>query len=195
MIQEEAMHSEQNNLIKKKTSDLLSRQFQQEEREQVLKQNNQVEYDVPSVHHIKDTRKIESNDKQLHNTDYKPFVRSFMEDQAPNHYKRQDIENPTVGVPSGYCQANTDLQTGNVIGCYYKTQPRVTFNCPWDPLTSCKKSNQTIPPLTSLDPHQDQTSIVKCETSCPKTNSNQIDTISGQNIERSYLTQTPYKEM
>ena len=58
-----------------------------------------------------------------------------------------------------------------------------------DPQTSCKKSKQRIPPLPHLDPHQDQTSLAKYETSTPKTNSNQLNTISGENMERPYLTQ------
>ena len=84
-----------------------------------------------------------------------------------------------------------DLQTGNVIGSHYNTQPRISFNYPWYPQTSYKKSNQGTPPLTSLDPHQDQTSVAKCKTSTPKINNNKLDTISGHNIEEPYLTQTP----
>ena len=131
MIHEHAINPEQNNLIEKQISAdaLLSRQLQEEERNQALNQNKQLKYDVPSVHHIDRLQvKMESNDGQLQGTDYKPFVRSFMAYQAPNYHNRQEIENPTFRVPSGYFQVKTNLQTGNVIGSYHITQPRVTSN-------------------------------------------------------------------
>ena len=40
----------------------------------------------------------------------KDFVRSIMTKQAPYFYDRQRIENPTLSVPSGYFQAQTNLQ-------------------------------------------------------------------------------------
>ena len=150
MIHEHATYPEQNDLIKKqiRADALLSRQLQEEERDHTLKENKLIDYDVPSVHHIgRLWVKRESNDKQLQDTDYKHLVRSFMAYQAPNYHKRQEIENPTLRVPSGYFQAKTNLQTGNVIGSYYNTQPRVTFDNPWDLQTSCEKSNQRIPLL------------------------------------------------
>ena len=73
---------------------------------------------------------MDSKDDHLQDTDYKHFVRSFMEYQAPNYHDRQEIENPTLGVPSGYFQLKDNLQTGNVIvESYYNVQPRVTFDC------------------------------------------------------------------
>ena len=53
-------------------------------------------------------------------------------------------------------------------GNYYNTQSRVTFTFQQDPQTSGEKSNQRILSLTSLDPHQDQTRLTKCETSTRK---------------------------
>ena len=54
IICEHDMYVEQNDLIKKqiRAHALLSRQFQDEEREQHLKQNNKVEYDKPPEYHI-----------------------------------------------------------------------------------------------------------------------------------------------
>ena len=65
-----------------------------------------------------------------------------MTHQVPNYHDRLEIENPTLRVPSGYFQSKAALQTGNVIGSYYNTKPKVTFDYPHDPQTSCKKSNQ-----------------------------------------------------
>ena len=88
------------------------------------------EYDLPSVHHIDRFQvKMESHDEQLQDADYKSFVRSFMAHQVPNYHVRQNIENPTLKVPLGYFQVKANLQTGNVIGCYYNMQPGVTFDC------------------------------------------------------------------
>ena len=84
---------------------------------------------------------MESNDEQLQNTEYKAFVRSFMVYQAPNYHNRQETENPTLRVPSGYFQAKANLQTGNVIGSHYNMQSKVTFDCPGDPKTFHNKSN------------------------------------------------------
>ena len=162
MIHDHAICPEQNDLIKKwiRADGLLSRQIYEKERDQALKQNKQVEYDVPSVHHIDISQvKIESNDEQLQDIDYKPFVRCFMAYHTPNYLERQERENLTSRVPSRYFQVKANLQTGNVIGIYYNTQPRVMFDCCQDPKTSCEKSNQRIPPLTSLDPHKGQTSV------------------------------------
>ena len=39
-----------------------------------------------------------------------------------------------------------------------------------------------MPPLISLDPHQDQTSVTKCNLSTPKINNNQLAAIPGHNI-------------
>ena len=76
---------------------LLSRQLQWEEREQVLKQNNQKEYDVPSVYHINRPQlNTESNDEEMQDTDYKLFVRTIMADQPSNYHNRQEVENPTL---------------------------------------------------------------------------------------------------
>ena len=87
--------------------------------------------------------KTECRDEQLQETDNKDIVRSIMTEQAPNFYDWQRIENPTFRGPSGYFQAQVNLQTGNVTGYYYNTQSKVTFNCPWDTQTSCEeKSNQ-----------------------------------------------------
>ena len=59
---------------------------------------------------------------------------------------------------------------------------------------SCEKSNQRIQSLTSLDQHHDQTRSTKCETSIPKADSNQLNTISGQNIERPLITETSLQQ-
>ena len=64
---------------------------------------------------------MKSNDEQLQDTDYKPFVRFFMAYQAPNYHDKQEIDNPTLRVPSGYFHVEANLQTGNVIGNYYNT--------------------------------------------------------------------------
>ena len=82
-----------------------------------------------------------------------------------------------------------DLQTGNVIGSFTNTKPKVTFNYPWDPQPSHEQSNQKIPSFARLDPHKDETCVTKCETSTPKINSNQLDTIPRQSIEKLYLPQ------
>ena len=143
------------------------------------------------MHHINRLQiKMERNNTQLQEGDYKPFVRSFMAHQEPNYLNRQEIENPTLRVPSGYFQVKADLQTRILIGTYYNTQPRVTFDCLKILRFLAKRVTQKIPSLTSLDPHQDQTSVTKGETSTPKTNSNQLDIIPGPTLERPYLTQT-----
>ena len=78
---------------------MLTRQLQEEERDQALKQNKQVEYDVPSVHHIDRLQvKVESKDEQLQGTDYKPFVRSFTAYQAPNYHDRSEIKKPHLKI-------------------------------------------------------------------------------------------------
>ena len=82
---------------------------------------------------------MESKDKQLQKTDNKPFVRSNMREQAPNYYNRQEIENPTLGVTSGYIQAKANSKTGNLTGYYYNTKSRATFDCPLDIKTPCEK--------------------------------------------------------
>ena len=100
MIHEHAIYADENELIKKqiRADALLSRSLQQEERDQALKQNKQVEYDVPSVHHIDILQiKMESNDEQFQDTDYFSF---FMAYQAPHYCNRQEIENPTLRVTS-----------------------------------------------------------------------------------------------
>ena len=75
----------------------------------------------------------------------KPFVRSNMKEQAPNHYNIQRIENFTLRVSLGNFQAEANLQTGNVTGCYYDTKSQVTFDCPKETHISCEiKSNQKI---------------------------------------------------
>ena len=83
------------------------------------------------MHHIDRLQvKIESNDEQLQDADYKHFVRSFEAYQVTNCHDRQEIENHTLRVPSEFFQAKANLQTGNVIGSYYSTQITVTFDCP-----------------------------------------------------------------
>ena len=79
---------------------------------------------------------MQSNDEQLQDTDYKPFIGPVMAHQTPNYHDRQEIENPTLRVPSGYFQVRANLQNWNVIGSYCNVQSRVTFNCPQDIQTS-----------------------------------------------------------
>ena len=121
MIHGHAIYAEQNDLIKKqiRADALLLRKLRDEEKEQFLKQNNQVEYDIPPEFHIGRYHiKTEIKDKQVQETDDKTFVRSIITEQAPNHYNRQEIKNPTLRVLSGYFQAMINLQTGNVTGYY-----------------------------------------------------------------------------
>ena len=88
-------------------------------------------------------RQVSGKNEPLQDTDNKPLVRSNMIEQAPNNYNIQEIENSTFRVPSGHFQAKANLQTSNVSGCYYNTQSRVTFDCPWDTQSSCEeKSDQ-----------------------------------------------------
>ena len=105
MIYEHTMYAEQNDLIEKqiRADTLLSSWLQDEERKQFLKQNNQVECDVPPEYHIGRYHiKTERKDKQVQETGDKTFVRSIMTEQAPNYYNIQEIENPTLRVPLEY---------------------------------------------------------------------------------------------
>ena len=53
---------------------------------------------------------MESKNEQLQDTHYKPFIRSFMDYQAPNYHDRLEIENCTLRVPSEYFQVKANLQ-------------------------------------------------------------------------------------
>ena len=118
---------------------ILSKQLQGKEKEHILKQSNQIEYDIPPKYHIGWHQiKPECQDEQLQETDNKEFVRSIMTEQAPKFYDRQRIENPTFRVPSGYFQVQAKIQTGNVTGCYYNTQWKIPICHPKDTQTSHK---------------------------------------------------------
>ena len=83
IICEHDMYVKQNDLAEKqlRADALLSRQLQDEER----KQNNQAEYDEPPEYHRQVSGKIKKKNKQLQETDNKPFARSNMREQAPNY--------------------------------------------------------------------------------------------------------------
>ena len=73
-------YTKQNDLIEKqiRADASLSRQLQEEEKGQVLKWNNHVEYDDPSKYHIdRFQAKLENNDEQILETEDRPFARSF----------------------------------------------------------------------------------------------------------------------
>ena len=97
--------------------------------------------------------------------------------------------------------AKANLQIGNVTVCYCNTQSIVTFDCLWDTQISCEeRSNQRIhmdyhyPPPTESGSHQDQTYLVKCDASTPKTGSNQLEKICRQNMVRTNISQIPLQQ-
>ena len=195
-IHEHAMYAEQNDFMEKqiRTDALLLRQLQYEEIEQYLKENNQVEYDVPPEYHIcRYHVKTESKDKQLQEI-YDNFFfifRSIMAEQAPNYCNRQEIEDPTLRVSSGYLQEKANLQTGNITQCIITPNQESLLVAHKILKTSCEeKCNQIIhmdyhnPPPTESGSHQDKACVVECDIPTPKKCSNQLGTISRHNTKR-----------
>ena len=82
--------------------------------------------------------KIECWDDRLDNLADKDFVRQTTIGQTHEFYydQRQKKSYPKRTFyhlkPSGYFQGYANLHMGNVTGCYYNTQSKVTFNDPQD---------------------------------------------------------------
>ena len=96
---------------------------------------------------------------------------------------------------SGYFQAKANLKTGNVTGRYYSKQPAITSHHPQEISTVHDMKDTRKQPHTNSDTSQGQIKLVNSQTSTPRLEANQFNTMLEHNIARPLINQSQYNTM